>query len=160
MTIRPATESDRGAIWTIFHEVVTAGETYPFDPNISREDGLNYWFQKGSVSYVAEIDGSVVGSYMIRPNQPSLGAHIANAAYMVSSAARGQRVGRRLCEHSLTIARELGYRGMQYNLVIATNTYAIKLYLSLGFEIIGTLPGVFKHLTLGYVDAHVMFKKL
>ena len=84
LTIRPASEADRDAIWVIFHAVASPGDTYAFDPQISREDALAYWFRSDSHTYVAERDGRIVGTYILRPNQPALGAHVASAAFMVA----------------------------------------------------------------------------
>ena len=177
MKIRLATEADRDAIWNIFHEVVTAGDTYALAPNMSREDALAYWFAPGTHTYVAEkvaesIDNCSeaatpsgaakmehaipAGTYILRPNQAGGGSHVANAAFMVAARARGQGIGRAMAEHCLSEARRLGFRAMQFNFVISTNTSAIRLWQELGFTIAGTLPGAFRHPEKGYVDAYVM----
>src|SRR6266446_3955671 len=166
--IRPATDSDRDAIWKIFHEVVASGDTYPLDPNISRKDALAYWFQPGGHAYVAELDclkqsslqedHCLVGTYILRSNQSGGGAHVAKAAFIVPKAARGQGIGRAMGEHCLNEARRLGFRAMQFNFVVSTNESAVKLWQSLGMKIIGTLPGAFRHPEKGYVDVYVMFQ--
>src|SRR5262245_2122581 len=159
--IRPANKTDSDAIWSIFHAVVAAGDTYVFDPQMSREDALAHWFRFDTHTYVAEADdGQVLGTYILRPNQPGLGSHVANAAYMVSPSARGAGVGRRMGEHSIAEARRLGFRAMQFNFVVATNQAAVQLWQRLGFQIVGTLPGVFRHAAHGFVDAYVMFRSL
>ena len=160
ITIREASEHDRDAVWEIFHAVVAPGDTYVFDPDIPREDALAYWFQPGTITYVAESDGRVVGTYLLRPNRPGLGSHVSNASFMVSPSARGLGVGRALGEHCLREARRLGYRAMQFNFVVSTNETAVKLWEGLGFTVVGTLPGAFRHRTLGFVDAYVMFRTL
>ena len=160
LNIRLATKSDRDAIWNIFHEVVATGDTYAFDPQISREDALAYWFRSDTHTYVAEADGEIVGTYILKPNQSGSGSHIANAAFMVPSSARGQGVGRSMAEHCLSKARRLGFRAMQFNFVVSTNESAIGLWRRLGFEIVGTLPGAFRHPQKGYVDVYVMFRSL
>jgi ribosomal protein S18 acetylase RimI-like enzyme len=109
---------------------------------------------------VAESGGRVVGTYLLRPNRPGLGSHVANAAFMVSPSARGLGVGRAMGEHCLAEARRLGYRAMQFNFVVSTNEAAVKLWQRLGFRIAGTLPGAFRHRTRGFVDAYVMFRTL
>jgi ribosomal protein S18 acetylase RimI-like enzyme len=161
MKIRPATEADRAAIWNIFHEVIAAGDTYALDPNMSREDGLAYWFAPGTHTYVAEqpVVG-VAGSYILKPNQSGGGSHVANAGFMVSASARGHGVGRAMAEHCLGEARRLGFRAMQFNYVISTNTAAIRLWQNLGFEIVGILPDAFHHPDKGYVDVYVMYCSL
>ena len=158
--IRRATAVDSGPIWDIFHSVVVRGDTYAFDPGIGRKEGLEYWLHPSNCCYVAERERKIVGTYILRANQPSLGAHVANAGFMVSPGARGLGVGRGMGEHSLSEARRLGFRAMQFNFVVSTNEPAVRLWQQLGFKIVGTLPGAFRHLEKGYVDAYVMFCSL
>ncbi|PYK38148.1 MAG: GNAT family N-acetyltransferase [Verrucomicrobia bacterium] len=160
MNIRPAVEQDRDAIWNIFHEVVAAGDTYAFDPQMSREDALAYWFCEGTHTHVAEQDRHVVGTYILKVNQGGAGSHVANAAFMVALNARGQGIGRGMGEHCLSEARRIGFRAMQFNFVVSTNESALRLWYQLGFKIVGTLPGAFRHPERGYVDVYVMFRSL
>ena len=160
LNIRLATKADRDAIWEIFHAVVASGDTYAFDPRISRENALAYWFRADTHAYVAAQDRHVVGTYILRPNQPGSGSHVANAAFMVAPTARGEGIGRAMSEHCLSEARRLGFRAMQFNFVVSTNESAIRLWQQLGFEIVGTLPGAFRHPEKGYVDVYVMFRSL
>ena len=158
--IRPAIESDRDAIWAIFHHVIASADTYAFDPQMPRQDALAYWFRSDTHTYVAEIDGRVVGTYILRANQPGPGSHVANAAFMVAPNAHGQGIGRAMGEHCLNEARRLGFRAMQFNFVVSTNESAIRLWQRLGFKNAGTLPDAFRHPEKGYVDVHVMFRSL
>jgi L-amino acid N-acyltransferase YncA len=160
MQVRPGTNADHDAIWNIFHEIVVAGDTYAFDPNLSREEALAYWFRDDTHTYVAEKNGGVVGTYILRPNQSGPGSHVANAAFMVASDAQSSGVGRRMAEHCLSEARRMGFRAMQFNFVVSTNTAAIHLWKQLGFKIVGALPGAFRHPEKGYVDVYVMFRSL
>jgi L-amino acid N-acyltransferase YncA len=160
MEIRAATNADRDAVWSIFHEIVAAGDTYALDPEISREDALAYWFRADTQTYVAEKDASVIGTYILRPNQLGPGSHVANAAFMVAPNAQGSGGGRSMAEHCLTEARRMGFRAMQFNFVVSTNTPAIRLWEQLGFNIVGTLPGAFRHPKKGYVDVYVMYRSL
>ena len=160
LQIRQATVFDRDEIWRIFHAVVASGDTYTFDPEISHDEALAYWFHPSHECYVAVRAGAVVGTYILKANQPALGSHVANAAFMVAPDARGARVGRTLGEHALAEARRLGFRAMQFNFVVATNAPAVRLWQQLGFRIVGTLPGAFRHAQKGYVDAYVMFRSL
>jgi L-amino acid N-acyltransferase YncA len=160
LEIRSATSEDRDAIWNIFHAIVAAGDTYAFDPKMSRDEALAYWFRADTHTYVAERDGCVVGTYILKANQPGLGSHVANAALMVASDAQGSGVGRRMAEHCLEEARRFGFRAMQFNFVVSTNTPAIHLWEQLGFKVVGTLPGAFRHPKRGYVDVYVMFHSL
>jgi GNAT superfamily N-acetyltransferase len=154
--IRPATSADHEVIWSIFHEVVAPGDTYAFDPAMTREAALAYWFQPLAHAFVATTGEEIVGTYHLKPNQSGPGGHVANAAFMVSANARGQGVGRRLGEHCVAEARRLGFRALQFNFVVSTNAFAVQLWQRLGFRIVGTLPGAFRHPVRGYVDVHVM----
>jgi GNAT superfamily N-acetyltransferase len=158
--IRQATAADSDAIWDIFRSVVVSGDTYAFDPGISRDEALAYWLHPSNWRYVAEREGDIVGTYVLKANQPGLGSHVANAAFMVSPRAQGFGVGRAMGEHSLSEARRLGFLAMQFNFVVSTNEIAVRLWQQLGFTIVGTLPGVFRHSQKGFVDAYVMFRSL
>lgn len=159
--ILPAGPEHRDGIWAIFQEVVAGGDAYVFEPDTPRDKALAYWFAEGTRPYVAlDAAGRVLGSYLIRANQPGLGSHVANASYMVSSGARGGGVGSALCAHSLEEARRLGFAAMQFNIVVSTNHTAVKLWRRHGFEIVGTVPKAFRHRSLGLVDAHVMHRFL
>lgn len=158
--IRQAKTTDHDAIWSIFHEVAAPGDTYTFDPAIPRQDALAYWIRPDTHTFVAEEDGRIVGTYILKANQSGGGAHVANAAFMVANSARAQGIGRAMAEHCLDEARRLGFRAMQFNFVVSTNQSAVHLWKELGFEIVGTLPRAFRHPDKGYVDVYVMFRKL
>lgn len=160
MTIREATINDHDGIWEIFEQVIKPGDTYAFDPNSKREDLPKLWFAPGMKVYVAEENGKILGTYFIKPNQAGLGAHIANCGYMVHPEARGRGLGKQLFDHSWLVAKELDYKGMQFNFVVSTNRVAVKLWKKLGFKIIGTIPKGFNHQQLGYVDAYIMFREI
>lgn len=158
--IREAISRDIDGIWDIFEKVIESGDTYVYDPETPKEDLAKHWFAPGMRIFVSEEEGKIAGTYFIRPNQIALGSHIGNCGYMVHPDARGKSIGRSLCEHSIATGRELGYKGIQFNFVVSTNMAAVYLWQKCGFKIIGTIPGGFKHLTLGYVDAYIMFREL
>lgn len=160
MKIRLAVESDFGAMWPIFQQVVSDEATYVFASDTPYEDALAYWFGPGVVSYVAEDEGQIVGMYKLIPNQRDLGNHVANASFMVSSGHSGKGIGQKLGLHCLQEAKKAGYEAMQFNFVVSTNQAAVALWQKLGFSIVGTLPKVFRHQKLGYVDAYVMHRFL
>ena len=158
--IRKAEPKDYDAIWQIIHEVIAGGDTYVFAPESDRQTMLNYWCSDDKSSYVATIEGRVVGSCIIKDNFPGLGSHVANASYMTPPSAFGKGIGKTMGEFSLNEARRLGYRAMQFNIVVKTNERAIRLWQKLGFEIKGEIPGAFNHRNQGYVDACIMWRKL
>ena len=163
ISFRMAEAGDWAAIWPIFRAVVARGDTYAYPPDIGRADAEVIWMADGSDrrrTYVAERDGEIVATAYVRPNQPGLGDHVANAGWMVAPAAAGQGIGRRFAEHVIDDARALGFTGMQFNAVVATNTGAIRLWESLGFEIVGTVPDAFRHATEGGFPVHVMYRRI
>ncbi|MGB3532776.1 MAG: GNAT family N-acetyltransferase [Microcoleaceae cyanobacterium] len=160
LTIRVAEDRDFEAIWTIFHQVVSGGDAYAFSPDTSIEEAYQLWMKLPRVTYVATLNEQVVGTYYLKPNQPGLGSHVCNAGFMVLSTARGKGIGRRLGEHALQQAKLQGFKAMQFNFVVSTNQPAVKLWKSLDFTIVGTLPKAFHHQKLGLVDVYVMYQWL
>jgi RimJ/RimL family protein N-acetyltransferase len=160
MSIRQASRDDFPRVWPIFLEVVAAGETYGYPQDITQEQALNLWIEVPRKTYVFEENGHVFGTYYIRTNQLGPGNHVCNCGYMVSSAARGRGIATAMCEHSQEIARELGYKAMQFNFVVSSNEGAVRLWKKLGFTTVGRLPKAFHHPCKGYVDALVMYKWL
>jgi L-amino acid N-acyltransferase YncA len=160
ITIREAQQADFDSIWQIFHEVVSLGSTYAFSPETTREEAHAVWMSPQTKTYVAFLDDEMVGTYILRANHPGLGAHVANAAYMVRAVARGKGVGAAMCQHSLEQARNMKFLAMQFNLVVSTNANAIRLWQQMGFQVVGTLPQAFRHTDLGLVDAYVMHRFL
>ncbi|MDR0577430.1 MAG: GNAT family N-acetyltransferase [Candidatus Accumulibacter sp.] len=160
MRIRRATDDDFAAIWAIFRAVVAGADTYAFSPDTSRDDAFAYWFGPGVLSFVAEKDGEIAGMYKLIPNQRDLGAHVANASFMVGPGFRGQGIGEALGRHCLAEARKRSFKAMQFNFVVSANTGAVALWKKLGFEIVGVLPEAFRHRALGDIDAYVMYRFL
>lgn len=160
MNIREATEADFDQIWPIFHEIVAAGETYAYESNTTKDQAKSIWMKHPRKTFVFEEDGIILGTYFIKTNQAGPGNHVCNCGYMVSSAARGHGLATQMCEHSQGIARDLGYKAMQFNFVAASNEGAVRLWHKLGFKTVGCLPGAFNHPSQGYVDALVMYKWL
>lgn len=157
--IRPYAAGDADALWAILHAVFSTGETYAYPTDIGRDDALAGWTTPPARAWVAEAGGVVLGSSRVMPNQPGQGAHVANGSFVVGPEAAGRGVGRALGAHALEAAAELGYRAMQFNLVVSTNTRAIALWESLGFATVGRLPGAFL-LHGEEVDALVMHRRL
>jgi L-amino acid N-acyltransferase YncA len=145
----------------LLEPVFRAGETFPHDPAITEDEARTLWVDQSQAVLVAlDASDNVVGSYYLRPNSLSLGAHVANAGYVVAEHCRRQGIGSCLCQHSLQAARQLGFRAMQFNLVVCTNTAGLRCWERNGFQVVGTLPGAFRHQRLGYVDALVMVQSV
>ena len=160
LLIRTAILADRVAIWGILEPVIRAGETYALPADMSEADGLAYWMGSGREVFLAEQDGRVVGTYFLSANQKGGGDHVANAAYATLPAMRGRGIARAMAAHSLAEAARRGFSAMQFNFVVSSNEDAVHLWQSLGFEVVGRLPGAFRHPQLGPVDALVMFRRL
>jgi len=160
MNIRRAAIADAPALWEIFWRVVATEETYVFAAGTSREEAIAYLLPTNGWSYVAEIEGQVVGVYRMVANQRDLGSHVANASFMVHPDWAGKGLGTALGWHCLQQAKAEGFRAMQFNIVVSTNEAAVRLWKKLGFAIVGTLPQAFRHRQLGYVDAYVMYRFL
>jgi ribosomal protein S18 acetylase RimI-like enzyme len=158
--IRPAQLEDHAAIWRVLEPIIRAGESYALPRDMDAPAAIAFWANAGHETFVAEAQGEVVGTYFLRANQLGGGAHVANAGYATAVGATGRGIARAMCEHSMSRARDLGFRAMQFNFVISTNERAVRLWKSLGFEIVGRLPLAFRHPTLGDVDAFVMSRPL
>lgn len=160
MSIRKATLADYDAVWEIFSSVIQTADTYVFDPNTPKTDLEKHWFAKYMQTFVYEEDGQILGTYIIKANQLDLGSHIANGSYMIHPEAQGKGIGKKLCEHSLEMAKASGFKAIQFNIVVSTNIGAVKLWQRFGFEIIGTIPNGFRHAQHGFVDTYIMYKAL
>jgi GNAT superfamily N-acetyltransferase len=161
-SVRPATAEDWAQIWPFFRDTVLAGETYAYPQDLTSEQAAGLWLEQPPGETVVLVDdvGVVLGSAKMGPNRPARGSHIGTASFMVDPAARGRGVGRALAEYVVGWHRDHGYRGIQFNAVVETNTAAVRLWQALGFEIVGTVPGAFHSKEHGYVGLHVMFLPL
>ena len=160
-TIRAATDDDWPRIWPFFDATVRAGETYAYPLDLTLETGRDLWMaDPPGATVVLEDGGELLGSARMGPNRPGRGDHIGTASFMVAPEARGRGVGRALGEYVVQWHRDQGYRGIQFNAVVETNTAAVRLWRSLGFEIVGTVPGAFRSPTHGFVGLHVMYLSL
>ncbi|MCD0483402.1 GNAT family N-acetyltransferase [Streptacidiphilus sp. ASG 303] len=162
MTIREATPADWPAVWAFLQPIMEAGETYTWPRDVGEEQARGMWMldAPGRTVVAVDADGTVLGSAKMNPNHMGPAAHIASASFAVAPAHSGRGTGRALGEHVLAWARAEGYRAMQFNAVVETNTRAVALWRSLGFEVIGTLPEGFLHPEHGYVGLHIMHRRL
>ena len=159
--IRAATEADWPAIWPVFRDTVAAGETYAYPEDMTPDAARTLWLEPPpGRTVLLEEDGELLGTAKMGPNRPGRGDHVGTASFMVAEAARGRGAGRRLAAYVVDWHREQGYRGIQFNAVVETNTVAIALWESLGFQIVGTVPGAFRSRAHGRVGLHVMYLDL
>lgn len=160
LNIRDARDSDWPEIWSITKAVIAGGDTYVFDPATPEDQMRPFWLAADRRTYVAECGGTVVAAFWLKPNQPGLGSHVCNAAYMVAPEAHGRGIGKRIGEWLLDEARRLGYSAMQFNFVVASNEAAVRLWRSIGMEVIGEIPEAFDHSRKGLTNAYIMYRKL
>ncbi len=160
VSIGAATDADWPALWPLLQEVFRRGDSYTHDESTTEAEARAFWMGRGLRTFVAERDGALVGTYMLRANQPGRGAHVANAGFMVRAGEGGRGVGHAMGAHALEVARAAGFAAMQFNFVVSTNVRAVALWQRLGFRIVGTIPGAYAHRDRGRVDVHVMHRDL
>ncbi|OFX44199.1 MAG: GNAT family N-acetyltransferase [Bacteroidetes bacterium GWA2_30_7] len=160
LQIRKSIASDADYIWEILKAIISSGDSFAYSPSSSKDEMLSYWLSENKNTYTALLENKVVGTFFIQDNQPGLGSHIANAAYATSPKVYGKGIGKQMGLFSLDEARKLGYKAIQFNIVVKTNLRAVKLWQDIGFSIIGEIPEAFQHKTLGMVNAYVMYQKL
>lgn len=161
LSIREATTEDLPLILATFHRVLEEGQTYSYTPEeMTEARSCDYWFGEGHHPFVAMLDGEPAGFYAIRPNRTGRGKHVANASFIVCHDHRRRGVATAMGKHAIATAKELGYQAMQYNFVVSTNEVAVKLWQSLGFEIVGRLPKGFNHISKGLVDVLILHRFL
>ena len=161
MEIREAAAADWPSIWPFFRDIVEAGETYAYPLGMTSEQARPLWMEEPPArTFVAIVDGRVAGSAKAGPNRPGRGAHVATASFMVDPRYGGRGIGRTLAEHVLVWATSQGFRSMQFNAVVETNTTAVALWHHLGFTTIGVVPEAFDHPLHGFVGLHVMHRRL
>ena len=159
--IRRFQPDDWSSVWSMLQKTFASGDTYAFAPESTEAEILEAWVELPLATYVACSDeGTIIGTYILKPNQPGLGSHVCNCGYVVSAESRGKGIASSMCEHSQAEAVRLGFRAMQFNFVVSTNESAVRLWQKLGFDIAGALHGAFRHAQHGYVDVYVMFKQL
>ena len=160
MQIRKAVIEDYPGIWAIIKEVIAGGDTYTFDPAATMEEMIGYWCASDKYTYVAVEGDQIAGTFFIKANQPGLGSHVANAGYMVAASHTGKGVGKSMCAFSLEEAKRMGFKAMQFNFVVKSNTRAVQLWQKMGFSIIGEIPDAFNHKQNGMTNALILYRKL
>ena len=154
--IRKWTPSDLSSLIQIWNEVVEEGRAFPQLDTLNQETGFSFF--SSQYTAVAETsDGTIVGMYILHPNNIGRVGHNANASYAVNSKCRGLHIGELLVKDCLKQAKLQGYRILQFNAVVASNIHAFHLYQRLGFQDLGIIPGGFKNIDGEYEDIHVMY---
>ena len=157
MIIRDATDEDWPAIHPFFARIVAEGRTYAYPADLSAAQARALWMEEPPGHTVVAVEGDVVlGSAKMGPNRPGRGAHVATASFMVDPAHYGRGAGRALGEEVIAWAGREGFRAIQFNAVVASNTAAVRLWQRLGFKTIGTVPEAFDSRRHGLVGLHVM----
>ena len=151
MIIREYIPEDMNAIIRLWNEVVEEGIAFPQEECLDIESGTAF-FASQSYTGVAEIDGRIMGLYILHPNNVGRCGHICNASYAVASEARGKHIGEKLVLDCLSKGKELGLRVLQFNAVVESNIHARHLYERLGFTQLGTIPGGFRMKDGHYVN--------
>ena len=141
-------------LYELFADVLARGDGFPQLPPLSWTVFEEVWVRPVSVVVGAHVRGELVGAYYLKHNFPGLGAHIANAGYLVARDHRHRGIGRKLVEDSVTRAPSFGFDAIQFNFVFADNP-ARSLYDELGFEVIGRIPGA-----LGDRDALIYWRRV
>jgi len=160
ISIRKYIEDDKEQIWKIIEYVISKGDSFTFASDTQREQALEDWCSSEKETFVAVSEGEIVGTFYVKANQIGLGSHIANGSYMVAPEARRKGIGRLMGERSIEEARRMGFHAMQFNFVVKSNEKAVRLWKSLGFEIIGEIPEAFRHKENGLTNAYIMYRKL
>lgn len=160
--IRPAEPRDVKAILWLGRASVEGGDAFAWDETAPDEELAFYWLpneELGHETFVAEDPQGrgLAGACVLQPSAGARSAHVAHGAFAVAPAARGEGLGKRLCSHMVSEARQRGYAGVRFNTVVSTNSAAVRVCLGSGFKIMCTLPRVFNHPRRGLVDAHVMY---
>jgi len=161
VSIRAFQPADWPQLWPLLRATFEAGDTYAYAPDSREVDIRKVWTEAPAATFVAcGPERQLVGTYFIKANQPGLGSHVCNCGYVVAPAVQGRGIAAAMCQHSQREAVAMGFRAMQFNLVVSTNERAVRLWQRLGFAVVGTLPRAFHHRQLGYVDALVFYKEL
>lgn len=160
LQVRKVKAADYDRIWEILEKIVRKGDVFAYSPASTKKDMISYWCGLDKHTYVAVDEGEIAGTFFIQNNQPGLGSHVANAGYAVSAEQSGKGIGKLMGEYSLAEAKKLGYKAMQFNLVVKSNEAAVQLWKSIGFDIVGEIPEAFDHLQKGLTNAYIMYRKL
>lgn len=143
--IRAYNTGDIPSMIRIWNEVVEEGIAFPQESDLTRETGAAFFKEQTHCAVAEDCEKKeIYGLYILHPNNEGRCGHICNTSYAVSSESRGLHIGEKLVQDSLDQAQKLGFRILQFNAVVSTNTHARHLYERLGFQQLGMIPGGFR----------------
>ena len=159
--IRKYKDEDIPQMIKIWNEVVKDGAAFPQEEFLTAETGKAFFEEQSICSVAVSSDNNLIcGLYILHPNNIGRCGHICNASYAVSSGFRGFHIGERLVSDSITQGKVLGFRILQFNAVVASNTAAKRLYEKLGFVSLGIIPQGFRMRDGLYEDICPYYKTL
>lgn len=141
--VRAYTQDDVGSMMCIWNEVVEEGVAFPQTECLTKETAADFFGEQSYCGVAVDSTGTMLGMYILHPNNVGRCGHICNASYAVASSSRGMHVGEHLARDCIAQAHTLGFRVLQFNAVVATNTRARSLYEKIGFHQLGVIPGGF-----------------
>ncbi len=159
--IREYASEDLPAMREVWNEVVRSGSTFPQTDPLGAEEAAEFFAAQTYSAVAEETDtGRVLGLYILHPNNVGRCGHVANASFAVAGKSRGRRIGEKLVSDCLDQSASHGFRILQFNAVVASNVCAHHLYERLGFQVLGTLPGGFRHDDGSYEDTVLYYYEL
>lgn len=159
LTFRAYTGEDLPELMEIWSDILEDGVAFPGTELYELPEFAAMLEEQSAVTCMFQ-DGSLAGYYILHPNNIGRCSHVANASYAMKKEFRGRGLGKHLVEHSLSLAAELGFRGMQFNAVVAGNTAALKIYRGAGFQTVGVIPGGFLLKNGVYSDMYILYRPL
>ena len=142
--VRPYVPADLPVMTAIWNRVVEDGVAFPQEKPLDAASGAAFFAAQSLSAVAVDAGGTVLGLYILHPNNVGRCGHICNASYAVRSDARGRHIGEALVTDCLVQAKALGFRVLQFNAVVESNIHARHLYERLGFTQLGTIPGGFR----------------
>ena len=159
--IRKYEPDDIGEMIAIWNEVVEEGIAFPQEDCLTVETGEAFFAGQSHCGVAEDVEnGSVLGLYILHPNNVGRCGHICNASYAVLAKQRGKHIGEKLVRDCMEVAKGFGFKILQFNAVVATNVSARHLYEKIGFRQLGVIPGGFRLKSGKYEDICPYYVKL
>lgn len=159
-TFRPYIKSDLPILRAIWNDILEDGIAFPGLDLYDTDESFNEMLKQQDAVNCILVNDTIMGYYILHPNNIGRCSHVGNCSYCMSKTARGKKLGKPLVQHSIDTARKLNFKGLQFNAVVASNLAAIHIYTSLGFSIMGTIPNGFLLKDNTYSDMHIMYLEI